>query len=397
MKLTQAVKMAFSAILSNKMRSFLTMLGIIIGVLSVTLLVSIVQGATDSVTTQLEGLGGNKLMVTITTPDTTYITLEDLENLQNKNGLGLIAPTIGGSDIAKADGKTSSASISGVTESSRTVDGITVTSGRFIQQSDNENRLNVAVVGATIARDLFGHTDVVGSGFTMLGRSFEIVGVLKEDGTASMSSQDSSIYIPISTASRLMNQTSIRSFNASTTSVAAIDQGKQALENFLGSKIKASSGAAEDTQDKGYSIFNMGDILSAFDSVMSTMSLLLGGIASISLIVGGIGIMNIMLVSVTERTREIGIRKAIGAQHADILIQFLIEAVTISITGGLIGMLLGAGLLQVLSGIMDMELHLSVSVSALALGFSLGIGILFGIYPANKAAKLKPIDALRYE
>ena len=397
MKLTQAVKMAFSAILSNKMRSFLTMLGIIIGVLSVTLLVSIVQGATDSVTTQLEGLGGNKLIVTITTPDTTYITLEDLENLQNKDGLGLIAPTIGGSDIAKADGKTSSASISGVTESSQTVDGITVTSGRFIQQSDNENRLTVAVVGAKIARDLFGHTDVVGSGFTMLGRSFEIVGVLKEDGEASMSSQDSSIYIPISTASRLMNQTSIRAFNASTTSVGSIDQGKLALENFLGAKIKATSGATDDMKDKGYSIFNMGDILSAFDSVMSTMSLLLGGIASISLIVGGIGIMNIMLVSVTERTREIGIRKAIGAQHADILIQFLIEAVTISITGGLIGMLLGAGFLQVLSGIMDMELHLSVSVSALALGFSLGIGILFGIYPANKAARLKPIDALRYE
>ena len=394
MKLTQALKMAFSAILSNKMRSFLTMLGIIIGVLSVTLLVGIVQGATDSVTAQLEGLGGNKLIVSITSPDTTYITLDDLENLQNKDGLGLIAPVISGADSAKAEGRSSGASISGVTESAKTVNGITVTNGRFIQQGDNDNRLTVAVIGAKIAKDLFGHTDVVGSSFTMLGRSFEIIGVLKEDGTMSMSSQDSSIYIPINTASRLMHQTSIRSFNASTTSVASIDQGKQALENFLGSKIKAPS---DDTADKGYTIFNMGDILSAFDSVMSTMSILLGGIASISLIVGGIGIMNIMLVSVTERTREIGIRKAIGAQHADILIQFLIEAVAISITGGLIGLILGAGLLQLLSGIMNMQLHLSFSVSALALGFSLGIGILFGIYPANKAARLRPIDALRYE
>jgi len=394
MKLTQAVKMAFSAILSNKMRSFLTMLGIIIGVLSVTLLVGIVQGATDSVTAQLEGLGGNKLIVSITSPKQTYITLEDLANLQNKDGLGLIAPVIGGSDIAKADGKTSSASISGVTENSKSVDGVTVTNGRFIQSSDNENRLDVAVVGAKIAKDLFGHIDVVGSSFTMLGRSFEIIGVLKEDGTTSMSSQDSKIYIPINTASRLLHQTSIRSFNASAASAGTIDQGKQALENFLGSKIKASSA---DSEDKGYTIFNMGDILSALDSVMGTMSLLLGGIASISLIVGGIGIMNIMLVSVTERTREIGIRKAIGAQHADILIQFLIEAVSISITGGIIGMLMGAGLLQVLSGIMDMQLHLSVSVSALALGFSLAIGVIFGIYPANKAARLKPIDALRYE
>ena len=281
-----------------------------------------------------------------------------------------------------------------MTENSKSVDGVTVTNGRFIQPSDNENRLDVAVVGAKIAKDLFGHIDVVGSSFTMLGRSFEIIGVLKEDGTTSMSSQDSTIYIPINTASRLLHQTSIRSFNASTTSAGTIDQGKQALENFLGSKIKASSA---DSEDKGYTIFNMGDILSALDSVMGTMSLLLGGIASISLIVGGIGIMNIMLVSVTERTREIGIRKAIGAQHADILIQFLIEAVSISITGGIIGMLLGAGLLQVLSGIMNMQLHLSVSVSALALGFSLAIGVIFGIYPANKAARLKPIDAMRYE
>ncbi len=394
MKLTQAVKMAFAAILSNKMRSFLTMLGIIIGVLSVTLLVGIVQGATDSVTAQLEGLGGNKLIVSITSPKATYITLKDLEDLQNKDGLGLIAPSISGADTAKEDGKTSAASISGVTENAQSVNGITVVSGRFIQSGDNENRLDVAVVGAKIAKDLFGHTDVVGSNFTMLGRSFEIVGVLKEDGTASLSSQDSSVYIPINTASRLLHQTSIRTFNVSTTSVASIDQGKQALENFLGTKIKTAS---DNSTDKGYTVFNMGDILSAFDSVMGTMSLLLGGIASISLIVGGIGIMNIMLVSVTERTREIGIRKAIGAQHADILVQFLIEAVAISITGGLIGMILGAGMLQLLSGIMNMQLQLSVSVSALALGFSLAIGVIFGIYPANKAAKLKPIDALRYE
>lgn len=281
MKLTQAVKMAFSAILSNKMRSFLTMLGIIIGVLSVTLLVGIVQGATDSVTAQLQGLGGNKLMVSITSPKATFITLEDLTNLQNKNGIGLIAPAIQGADTAKADGKISTASISGVTDSAQIVDGITVVSGRFIQQSDNQNRLNVAVVGAKIAKDLYGHTDVVGSSFTMLGRSFEIVGVLKEDGTTSMSSQDSTVYIPINTASRLMNQTSIRSFNAATISSGTVDQAKTALENFLGSKIKASS---DNTEDKGYTIFNMGDILSAFDSIMGTMSLLLGGIASISLI-----------------------------------------------------------------------------------------------------------------
>ena len=394
MKLTQALKMAFSAILSNKMRSFLTMLGIIIGVLSVTLLVSIVQGATDSVTKELEAIGGNKLIVEIYSSKPSYITLEDLALLQNKNGIGLIAPTINGMDTAKAGSNTSEATIVGTTENAMAVDNIMVTNGRFIQASDNDQRLHVAVIGVAVAKDLFGQENVIGSQFTMLGRSFEIVGILEEDGDSSMSSRDATIYIPISTASRLLKQTSIISFNASTTSSATIDEGKAALEDFLRQKVRPTF---IDGEDEGFMIFNMGDVLSALDSVMATMSLLLGGIASISLVVGGIGIMNIMLVSVTERTREIGIRKAIGAQHSDILIQFLIEAVTISVTGGMIGMLLGAGLLQILSGIMDMQLSISVSVSALALGFSLGIGIIFGIYPANKAAKLKPIDALRYE
>jgi len=394
MKITQAIKMAFSAILSNKMRSFLTMLGIIIGVLSVTLLVGIVQGASDSVTAEIEGLGGSKLMISVTSPKPSYITLEDLAALENHDGVALIAPSISGADTAKAEGKTSAADISGVTENTMTVDGVTVTDGRFIQANDNEMRLDVAVVGAKIARDLYGHTDVVGSRFTLLGRTFEIVGVLEEEGAASVSSTDSTIYIPIKTAARLMKQTSIMSFNASAASVEQIDEAKASIEKFLTQKIRPAS---SDSEDKGYFIFNMGDVLSAFNSVMGTMSLLLGGIAGISLVVGGIGIMNIMLVSVTERTREIGIRKAIGARHSDILIQFLIEAIAISVTGGLIGMMLGALFLQLLSGIMDMSLHMSVSVSALALGFSLAIGVIFGIYPANKAARLKPIDALRYE
>ncbi len=395
MKITQAIKMAFSAILSNKMRSFLTMLGIIIGVLSVTLLVGIVQGATDEVTSQIEDIGGSKLMVTIMSPRPYYISLEDLEALQNKDGVALIAPTVSGNGVATAAGNSSDADVTGVTVNSRKVDGVKVASGRFIDDMDNADRLSVAVIGEGIAKDLFGQTDVIGNTFNMLGKSFTVIGVLEPQTQGSMTSYDTYVYIPITTAQRLLKQTSIMSFNATASSVESVDQARETLEAFLDRNVKPFS--YEDDDQKGYSVFNMGDILSAFNSVMGTMSALLGGIASISLVVGGIGIMNIMLVSVTERTREIGIRKAIGAKRSDILIQFLIEAVAISVLGGLIGLLLGGVLMQILGGIMNLQLGLSLPVSALAIGFSLAIGVIFGIYPANKAAKLRPIDALRYE
>ena len=387
--------MAFSAILSNKMRSFLTMLGIIIGVLSVTLLVGIVQGATDSVTTQIEDIGGSKLIVNIISPRPSFISLEDLESLENKDGIAKIAPTVSGVDMATAEGSSIDVDISGVTADAKTVDGVTVGSGRFIEDIDNEDRLAVAVVGTKIAKELYGQTDVIGNTFTMLGRSFTIIGVLEADEQGNINSTDTNVYIPITLAQRLLKQSTITSFNVSATSVENVDQARKTLEAYLDRNVKPISYESDD--DKGYFVFNMGDILTAFNNVMGTMSALLGGIAGISLVVGGIGIMNIMLVSVTERTREIGIRKAIGAKHSDILIQFLIEAVAISVLGGIIGLALGGVTLYALRGIMDLDLKLSFPVSALAIGFSLAIGVIFGIYPANKAAKLRPIDALRYE
>ena len=395
MKWTQAVKMAFSAILGNKMRSFLTMLGIIIGVLSVTLLVSLVQGATASVTSQLETLGGNKLMVYITNVRSNYITPEELREMENEGGVGLTAPYISGSALASFSNNSTGASVTGVTPSYEIVEAVSLESGRFIQESDYENRFPVAVVAYDIAMDLFGNTDVIGNRFSMMGRSFEIIGLLEKVDADSFTAESDTVYIPYSTASRLLKSVSVTSFDVSTQSVDSVDQAKKTIQNFLDERIKKAATADED--EKGYSILNMGDILSAFDSVMSTMSLLLGGIAGISLVVGGIGIMNIMLVSVTERTKEIGIRKAIGAKHSDILIQFLIESVAISITGGVIGMVLGALILQIFSAASGMAIALSPSISLLAMLFSLAIGVLFGIYPANKAAKLRPIDALRYE
>jgi len=395
MKWTQAIKMAFSAIFGNKMRSFLTMLGIIIGVLAVTLLVSLVQGATASVTSQLEDLGGNKLMVSVRNARTNFLSLEDLKEIENKDGVGLVSPFINGYSTASFSNISMSASVEGITPAGQVVEAISIANGRFINDTDMENRFLVAVVSNEMALELFGNTDVLGNHFSMMGRSFEIVGVLEPQAADSFSAQNDLVYIPYTTAARLLQSTSVSAFNVSTQTVESVEQAKKAIESFLDERIKVAASAG--ANEKGYSIWNMGDILSAFDSVMGTMSLLLGGIAGISLVVGGIGIMNIMLVSVTERTKEIGIRKAIGAKHSDIMIQFLIESMVISLTGGVIGLLLGALLLQVFSMFSGMGFTLAPSISALALVFSLAIGIIFGIYPANKAAKLRPIDALRYE
>ena len=219
---------------------------------------------------------------------------------------------------------------------------------------------------------------------------------MAEEGELSMDSGDSTIYIPLSVGMRLQSQNTIKVFNVTAADMHSADDAIDAIERFLSSRVRKITYPDGET-DKGFFIFNMGDILSAFRKIESIMSMVLGGIAGISLLVGGIGIMNIMLVSVTERTREIGIRKAIGAQHADIMVQFLVEAMSISLTGGLIGMILASLSLGIIGDIIKIRLSLSFSVAAIAIIFSISIGMIFGLYPANKAARLKPIDALRHE
>ncbi|MBN1892680.1 MAG: ABC transporter permease [Clostridiales bacterium] len=397
MKITQAIKMAFAAIAGNKMRSFLTMLGIIIGVLSVTLLISIVQGATGALTEEIEGIGGNKIIVNIYRSHNVFITQEDLRILEEDEAIAYIAPESESRFVTiAAQGNSFDASVKAVTKNSLLVSNLEVHSGRFISENDNESRIHVAVVGSKVAEKLFGHQNVVGYSISLYGRSFEIIGVMVEKGEFSMDSNDDTVYIPLSIGMRLFSQDSISTFNVMSSSMHSAEQAMSAIDRFLSTRIKTLTSPDSET-DKGFFIFNMGDILSAFKQIESIMSMVLGGIAGISLLVGGIGIMNIMLVSVTERTREIGIRKAIGAQHSDIMIQFLVEAMAISLTGGIIGMLLASLLLGAIGDIIQIKLNLSLSVAALAIIFSISIGMIFGIYPANKAAKLKPIDALRYE
>lgn len=388
MKLAQSVKMAFSSILSNKMRSFLTMLGIIIGVMAVTLLISLVQGATGTITESLSSLGGNKLTVTITAPN-TMLTLKEAESMADKESISEISVYISGKGTAKAQGNWTEVSITGITTTYQNTEGIEVISGRKIQDIDNEYRLDVCLIGHQAAMELFGNTKVTGNTIRLSGKDYRIIGVLKEEGSNTMNGRDHTILLPYTNAQRLLKSTGVKNFYAYASSEENIDPAENKLDKFLLMKCKTSD---------NYNIFNMSTIQENIDTVLNTMSLMLAGIAGISLLVGGIGIMNIMLVSVTERTKEIGIRKAIGAQKSDIIIQFLQESVALSTIGGIIGMILSWIILNILELIFtDYTFSISPAVGAVAIGFSILVGIVFGIYPANKAAKLKPIDALRFE
>ena len=387
MKFTQAVKMSLSAIFSNKMRSILTMLGIIIGVIAVSMLVSIVQGVAGQVNDQFDSLGGNVLTAMISSPKKNYITLDELHDLEGQDGLRYVSPSVSKSSTAKANNQSLDVTVEGVTDKYINIRSLDLVSGRFLSESDIDNRTAVAVVGHKVADELFGSQDIIGETIRAEGRDFKIVGVLKEDTTMIMSNNDR-IMIPFTTATRLLKQTNISTIYASSESEETNDSAQNKLEDFLKFKIK---------NEDDYMVFNQGDILEAMDEVMNYFSMMLAGIASISLLVGGIGIMNIMLVSVTERTKEIGIRKAIGAQRSDIIIQFMIEAVTISLVGGMIGLLIGmfgVFLVSILTGI---TMGVALEIALLAIIFSVVVGIIFGIYPANKASKLRPIDALRFE
>ena len=388
--LLQAIRMAFSAIKDNKMRSFLTMLGVIIGVLSVTTLVSIGQSAMGSVTGQIESLGTNRITVSIQSDHKVQLKLQELEALEGTGGVRYVSPAINKGLTLKAGSNTHDTTVYGVTEHYADITNYEVASGRFLAQNDDKKRNPVCVVGVDVADELFGQRNVVGETVQIGGRSFQIVGVLKERGETMGMSQDDVAMIPFTVAQRLMENTEITSFNANALSddQADIDRALATLEDFASRKTRSGD---------DYSIFSQSQLLDVMGNVTSILTTMLAGIAGISLLVGGIGIMNIMLVSVSERTREIGIRKAIGAQKSDIMLQFMTEAVAISLVGGALGLLLGYGILEVVGRLMALPMTMTFSVAASALGFSVLVGVLFGSYPANKASNLLPIEALRYE
>jgi len=388
----QSLKMAWKAIRSNKMRSFLTMLGIIIGVTSLVVLVSIVNGATGSVTDQISSLGNNLLSVSISDDKGKPMTWEGVLELAEEEEFAETAPAGQGNFTAKNGTESGSISVTGTSAGYYDIQSLTLGSGRFLKKADLESSSYVIVINAYTATTLFNTTNVVGEKISLDGVQFEIVGVLEEEESRSMGFNMSRMegYIPYSTMMRVSNSVKyVTSFYVTSSSEEEMDTAETAITDMLLERFNQD--------DEAFSVQNSSALMETLSSVTSTLSLMLGGIAGISLVVGGIGIMNIMLVSVTERTKEIGIRKAIGASYINIMMQFLIEAVMISLLGCLLGIglswlvLFAAGQL-----VTSMTFSLSMGVVWLAVLFSAFIGIVFGSYPANKAAKKKPIDALHF-
>lgn len=389
----QSVKMAWKSIAGNKMRSFLTMLGIIIGVMSLVVLVSLTSGATSTVTDKISALGSNLLMITVSDDKGNPIKLNDLSEFIEFSEIEDASPIAQSSVTADYSDNSETASVYGVTGGYMDINGLTLGSGRFIKNPDVDNHTNVAVISADLAEDVVGYINATGESIQLNGTKFLIIGVLEAEETSSETYSNYELYIPFTSLVRLVDSvpTNITSFCVSSESDESLDAAENKIESVLMERFE--------NDDEAFSIMNQSEIMEALGDVTNILSLLLGGIAAISLLVGGIGIMNIMLVSVTERTREIGIRKAIGAGRFAIMLQFLIEAMMVSLMGCFIGVVLSWGILKILSVVAagyELNFTLSISVVWVAIIFSTVIGIVFGIYPAKKAAKKNPIEALRY-
>ena len=391
-----SLKMALRSISSNKMRAALTMLGIIIGVMALVVLVSLVGGATSSVTDAVSGLGTSMLTVSISDDKGLPVDLETVSAWMDEDGIGLISPYISSSVTASGDEASGDVTIYGTTPAFYEVQGMRLAMGRFLKTSDVENHTYVCVINETAATELIGYVDCVDQAISLNGVEYTIVGVLpdNEDSLTSMMSSGSlAVYLPYTSLLRLSD-----SLTADVTSfyVSAPEEGTmQTVEAAMTQLLMARF---EDDED-AFSISSQSVLEDTMSSITSILTILLGGIAAISLVVGGIGIMNIMLVTVTERTREIGIRKAIGASRGTILSQFLMEAVVLCMLGCGLGIFLSWAILQTVSTVvssLDMTFSLDGGVVLVAVVFCFIIGVVFGLYPANKAAKMKPIDALHY-
>ena len=389
-------KMALRSISTNKFRAMLTMLGIIIGVMALVVLVSLVNGATSSVTDAVSSLGSDLVTVTVIDDKGAPIKMEDLNNwMSEDNPVGLVAPTASGTCTGKYDGESDSITVYGTTPAYYEIRVLKLYLGRFLKSSDVDNNTRVCVINRAVANDLIGFEDCIGREISLDGMRFTVVGVLADDESlmGSMTADTMVAYVPYTSFMRLSSTVSsnITGFTASAAEGYTMEQ----LEDFYNVTMLERF----EQDDDAFSISTLAVLEDAMSDITNVLSILLGGIAGISLIVGGIGIMNIMMVTVTERTREIGIRKAIGASRGTILQQFLMEAVVLCMMGCAIGIFVSWSILRTVSVVvssLSLKFELDGNVVLLSVVFCFIIGVVFGLYPANKAAKMKPIDALHY-
>jgi len=408
-RLLENIKIAFQALFLNKLRSFLTMLGIIIGVGSVVAMFSIGAGAQQSVLGSIQDMGSNLIIINPGNPEEenymgaqlafgtqqAELTIDDLRAIEREATLIIdVAPVIFSSSVASYLNKSTQPTVFASTEDGQEIYNMKIDKGNFYSRSDVSNALNVAVIGQTVVKSLFGKTDPIGKIIKLDGKNFKVIGTLEARGTDALGNdQDSSISIPVTTAQdKLYGLDSYNMIMAQSVSEKDIGAASEEIKSILRRHRNIKFGEKED-----FMVQNQTQVLDMVNTVTGIFTIVIAGIASISLLVGGIGIMNIMLVSVTERTREIGIRKAIGAENRDILIQFLVESIVLSITGGILGILFAISVSALLSRFTVLVTSITVFPVILAISFSTVIGLFFGIFPAMRAARLNPIDALRYE
>ncbi|MCE5286740.1 MAG: ABC transporter permease [Pelosinus sp.] len=401
----ESIKIALDGLKANKLRAILTMLGIIIGVAAVIAMVSIGMGVRSKVESSIAGLGSNLLVVTPGTGPNSgakqaagsgiTLTAKDAEAIMREvSGVNLVAPSVSRQYQVIFGNQNWTTSIQGSTPDILGVKSFTLGNGAFFTNQDVEARGRVAVLGKTVADNLFGGMNAIGQTIRINKAPFRVIGVLASKGQSSAGTdQDDTVIIPLSTAQeRLLGITYVQNINVQAASTDVIDGVQEDITALLRARHHLAANAADD-----FTVRNLVAVMATAGEATNTITLLLANIAAISLLVGGIGIMNIMLVSVTERTREIGIRKALGARFRHILLQFMIEAVVIGVTGGVIGILFGIGAAAAISAVAGWQTVVSLPAIVLAFLFSVLVGLFFGLYPARKAALLDPIEALRYE